>query len=59
MKKKFRAALLSLTHRLWNREISRILYRAYYSDHVISSEQFYVLAGHFDPTQVHCRVGRE
>lgn len=44
--------ILKLTHRLWNRQISRILCRAY-SDRVINSEQLHILASKFDPTQKH------
>lgn len=44
--------ILRMTHRLWNREISRILCRAY-SDRVINSQQLHELTAAFDPTQRH------
>lgn len=44
--------ILRWTHRLWNREISRILGRAY-GDRVIDSRQMHLLASSFDPTQRH------
>lgn len=44
--------VLSATHRLWNRQISRILCRAY-GERIINSEQLHVLASYFDPTQKH------
>lgn len=44
--------ILKLTHRLWNRQISRILCRAY-EDRVISASQLHLLASVFDPTQPH------
>lgn len=43
---------LKLTHRLWNRQISRILLWAY-NERVINSEQLHILAAKFDPTQKH------
>ncbi len=43
---------LRLTHRLWNRQISRILCQAY-SERVINSEQLHELLAKFDPTQKH------
>lgn len=48
----FRRLILKLTHRLWNREISRILCRAY-ENREINSEQLHILAAKFDPTQEH------
>lgn len=48
----FRTLVLRLTHRLWNREISRILCRAR-GDGLISSQQLHELAAAFDPTQRH------
>lgn len=48
--------LLRLTHRLWNREISRIL-NTEYSLGLIDSRQLHILLSRFDPTQSHCRVG--
>lgn len=54
--------ILRLTHRIWNRQISRILCRAY-GDRVINSEQLHILTAAFDPTQCHrvygdyCRIG--
>lgn len=44
--------LLKWTHRLWNRQISRILCRAY-EDRIINSHQLHELAAKFDPTQKH------
>jgi hypothetical protein len=44
--------ILKLTHRLWNREISRILCRAY-EDGVINSHQLHAMTAKFDPTQKH------
>lgn len=49
--------ILKLTHRLWNRQISRILCRAY-EERVINSEQLHVLAAAFDPTQQHAVYGK-
>jgi hypothetical protein len=47
-----RRLLLSLTHRLWNREISRLLCLAY-EKRLITSRQLHELASWFDPTQHH------
>lgn len=47
-----RKLLLRLTHRIWNREISRALCIAY-ENHVINSSQLHVLTAMFDPTQKH------
>jgi hypothetical protein len=44
--------ILKLTHRIWNREISRILCNAY-SRQLISSKQLHELTSKFDPTQRH------
>ncbi len=44
--------VLKLTHRIWNREISRLLCRAC-EDGTINSQQLHVLASWFDPTQEH------
>lgn len=52
----FTRAILKWTHRLWNRQISRILCRAY-SDGVIDSAQMHELAAAFDPTQRHIVYG--
>lgn len=49
--------ILRLTHRLWNRQISRILCRAY-GDGVINSEQLHIIAAAFDPTQDHRVYGQ-
>lgn len=46
-----------LTHRIWNRRISRIIYRAY-NDNIIDSEQLHILASAFDPSQRHMVYGR-
>lgn len=51
-----RSLLLRATHRLWNRQISRILTRAY-ADRIINSEQLHTLAAAFDPTQNHIVYG--
>lgn len=48
----FERFVLRLTHRLWNRQISRIICRAY-NDRVINSAQLHILASAFDPTQKH------
>jgi len=48
--------VLRLTHRIWNRRISRILCHAY-NRGVINSEQLHELTSRFDPTQTaHCEV---
>jgi len=52
MKRRFLHLVLRLTHRLWNREISRILCQAH-NRRIISSEQLHILAAKFDPTQDH------
>jgi hypothetical protein len=49
--------LIKLTHRMWNRQISRIICRAY-NDNVIDSEQLHVLLAAFDPTQKHMVYGK-
>lgn len=48
----FTKLILKLTHRLWNRQISRILCRAQ-SDGLINNYQLHELAAAFDPTQRH------
>jgi hypothetical protein len=50
--------ILRLTHRIWNREISRLICYAYEKGH-INSEQMHILTSWFDQTQVHCLVGKE
>lgn len=52
----FKILILRLTHRLWNRQISRILCRAY-EERLISSEQLHQLTAAFDPTQRHIVYG--
>jgi len=47
-----RKLILRMTHRMWNREISRILCREC-SNGTINSEQLHILAAKFDPTQKH------
>lgn len=47
-----RKMVLKLTHRIWNKQISRILCRAYHGG-VINSYQLHELASKFDPTQKH------
>lgn len=49
--------LLRVTHRIWNRQISRIICRAY-NDNVINSEQLHILLASFDPTQRHMVYGK-
>lgn len=50
-----RRLILKITHRMWNRVISKILCRAY-SDRIINSHQLHELSAKFDPTQRHeCR----
>jgi hypothetical protein len=50
--------ILKTTHRIWNREISRILCRAKETGK-INSEQLHILASAFDPTQIStCQVGK-
>ena len=58
MRKYIRKLILRLTHRVWNREISRILGRMYHQG-IINSSQFHELAARFDPTQIHCIVGKD
>lgn len=54
-----RNLILKLTHRLWNREINRILCREYQKG-LIGSRELHVLLSRFDPTQAaHCKVGRD
>jgi hypothetical protein len=48
---------LRMTHRLWNREVSRILNQAYAKSY-INSFQLHALSARFDPTQNHS-VGRD
>lgn len=52
----FTILILKLTHRMWNRQISRILCRAY-EERIISSQQLHELAAAFDPTQRHIVYG--
>lgn len=42
--------ILRLTHRMWNRRISRILCHAY-DKRIINSLQLHELTARFDPTQ--------
>jgi hypothetical protein len=44
--------ILKWTHRLWNRQISRILCGCY-QDGTINSVQLHILSARFDPTQKH------
>jgi hypothetical protein len=53
-----RKLVLWVTHRVWNREISRLICYAYEKGH-INSAQMHILASWFDPTQPHCLVGKE
>lgn len=49
-----RRLILRLTHKMWNREISRILSDACGGDDkIISHKQLYELHARFDPTQKH------
>lgn len=57
MKQLIERCLLRLTHRIWNRKISRIICRAY-NDRVINSRQMHILAAAFDPTQDHKVYGK-
>lgn len=57
MKHYLKYMILKLTHRLWNREISRLLAYAY-EKRVINSQQLHTLCSYFDPTQKH-KVYRE
>ena len=52
IKQWFQTLILKWTHRLWNRQISRILCRAY-EERIINSEQLHLLTAAFDPTQEH------
>lgn len=56
LKKWLKILVLKLTHRLWNREISRILCRAH-GERLINSEQLHQLTAAFDPTQRHIVYG--
>lgn len=51
----FRKLILRLTHRMWNREISRILCNAH-EVRLIDSRQLHELTARFDPTQKHSRT---
>jgi hypothetical protein len=51
-----RTLILKLTHRTWNRQISRILCRAC-GERLITSEQLHILSAAFDPTQNHIVYG--
>lgn len=51
-----RNLILKMTHRLWNRQISRILLRAR-EEGIITHEQCHKLAAAFDPTQRHIVYG--
>jgi len=53
-----RRLLLKITHRIWNREVFRILNREYQKN-TINSAQLHTLLARFDPTQVHCKVGKD
>jgi hypothetical protein len=44
--------ILRATHRIWNREISRVLGKAY-NQRVIDSRELHILCAAFDPTQGH------
>ena len=52
MRAKFEKLILRLTHRLWNRQISRLICRAY-GDGRINSKQLHEILADFDPTQKH------
>lgn len=52
MRAKFEKLILRLTHRLWNRQISRLICRAY-GDGKINSRQMHEILADFDPTQNH------
>jgi hypothetical protein len=54
-----RKFILKLTHRIWNREISRLICYAYEKGE-IDSRQLHILTSWFDPTQSHhCLVGKK
>lgn len=57
MKRAIETCILRWTHRLWNRQISRILCRAY-GERLINSQQLHELAAAFDPTQRHIVYGK-
>jgi hypothetical protein len=44
--------VLERSHKIWNKQISKILCRAH-SDRIINSEQLHILTAAFDPTQDH------
>ena len=48
--------ILRLTHKIWNREISRIICRAK-EEGIIDSKQLHTLAAAFDPTGRHIVYG--
>lgn len=52
----FQSLLLRATHRLWNRQISRILCQAH-TEGIVNSEQLHTLTAAFDPTQNHIVYG--
>lgn len=52
----FEKLILKLTHRLWNRQISRILCRAK-EEGIIDGEQLHTLTAAFDPAQRHIVYG--
>ena len=48
----FEKIVLKLTHRIWNKQISRLLRTAYH-ERIIDSKKMHILASWFDPTQSH------
>lgn len=52
LKEKLEKLILRLTHRLWNKHISRLICRAY-ADGKINSKQLHEILADFDPTQRH------
>ena len=49
--------IVRITHRIWNRRISRIICRAY-NDNVIDSQQLHILLAAFDASQRHMVYGK-
>jgi hypothetical protein len=48
----FQTLILKLTHKIWNRKISKILCSAY-NNNIINSNQLHELTAQFDPSQKH------
>jgi hypothetical protein len=54
---KLRLIILKMTHRIWNREISRLLCLAK-EEGIINTGQLHELAAWFDPTSRHMVYGK-